>query len=168
MRTLSITAAEWASIKDGDLWLVREARTHEALSAIYGPTQFDGLPPAEFLQACAPCVAVKHAMSGWNGAESCPDCLTELVGPCKSPTCEDSTSGCSAPICGDRGIAHLGWAYAVGQPLPIVDAVASEKDDGIWIHVKRHKGISFLLIPAHYGSPESLVGRWALRLAVGA
>ena len=68
-RQLTITAAEWASVTDGTLWLVREGDDCACSSdggtwaggggfALSCPIchDADSVPPAEFMQTSAPCV----------------------------------------------------------------------------------------------------------------
>ena len=148
-RSLSITAAKWASITDGDLWLVlpgmcslciEGGNDHESYGV--GPCT-PNLPPLEFVLACAPCETCVNTRQWWDqnagptgSDQPCPDCRIKLVWPCPWPQC--------------NGTVTLGHAYAVGQPLLLTA-------ENIGHHYFRL---------AHYGPPESLVGRWALRLAV--
>ena len=87
-RRLTITAAAWASQDaQGRLWLVGER-----------DDEWTWLPPAEFVQACAPCETC-HDTTGSNVQHgeftrwdlgTCPSCRIELVGVC--PTCSGDTS----------------------------------------------------------------------------
>lgn len=123
--------------------------------------------PVEFVAAAAPCETCgdkreSPAVSGMRGPMPCTDCRIELVGTC--------------PIIGDDcgGRYHpLGWGYAIGQPLPIVD-------DDNWeigkpaivigsISVHYYDGDLWHDITAalaHYGDPAGLIGKWALRVQV--
>ena len=207
-RTMTITAAEWASVKDGTLWIVREAVTHEALSVIYGATQFDGLPPAEFVHACAPCetcggsrcvvppncdcdkvTSLNYALCNHPPAD-CPSCRIELVGPCphdcarfggKVPGHVRGSNWAWVPCwCNGTGTVTLGHAYAVGQPLPIVRN-SNDWEWGATDHIDVMPPYAYRRTPtegfsedttsmttdlAHYGPPETLVGKWALRVQV--
>lgn len=188
---INLTAAEWASVQpDGTLWLAREG-----VSDIPLPYLPYHNPPAEFVQACAPCetcgdqrIAVsggpgyfkggklRHRAGGQTVMEiHCPACRIELVGPCEIDGCRWSPH------------RTLGYAYAVGQPLPIVQVpflsvrqtpfdfahghtgpLIEVTQNGrvlLWTH---HDG-GFRDITAafaHYGPPETLVGRWAIQLRV--
>lgn len=204
MRTLTITAAEWASAKDGTLWLVGEGSDCTEGDHCYTAHDDNAQhPPAEFAQACAFCTACDARLwdRGHNRKTDCLDCRIELVGPCPHPTDKltarmegnygDGSQKCRA--CGkwrsdsvgwqDGGTVTLGHAYAVGQPLPIVHQRRFMGPNGpsdflmVWDsgRVQRwtasddewlRTGITDRL--AHYGPPESLVGKWALQLAVTA
>jgi len=177
VRTLTITAAEWASVQDGTLWLVREGWP-EGYESVVSP-----VPPVEFVQACAPCEACDGTCfvifrngdlsETYYGPTPCPDCRIELVGPC--PDCggdgwtaeHDSSCdgyercyalGCPVQVqcasCQFTGIATLGHAYAVGEPLLLHD----------WPGMGISPGMLKAL--AHAGPVEWLVGKWALRLEV--
>lgn len=102
-RTLTITVNEWESVRDGHLWIVRDAyRTYLNLRAI------SSHPPADLLAAAAPCETcggnrrlwhigtVATGPSEWRG---CPDCRITLVGEC--PTCHGD--GCDIDFCLDCG-----------------------------------------------------------------
>ena len=195
-RTLTITAAEWASVRDGSLWLVQEADVGQG-GLLY--------PPVEFVEACAPCEtcgderAVFCPDCGERGPRECvgdgkphvdcPDCRIELVRPCPDPlhdpTRPDGGWGICAPGACDNGTITLGYAYAVGQPLPIIrgwsrpDGNSSGDVLSVW---KGHYGPDLVMqrawnataiqtqyadrtaALAHYGPPESLVGKWAMEL----
>lgn len=150
-------------------------------------------PPAEFVLACAPCETCHSTRrsSEWDVYDMrhnapCPDCRIKLVGVC--PTCAGDTNdefhpcaksqrdgqhcNCSmeqdhchwcglewlgdgeidCPPCKNTKTVTLGYAYAVGQPALITA-------ENVGHHYYRL---------AHYGPPESLVGMWALQLAVTA
>ena len=98
-RTLQLTpteAAAWAKVPEGGtFWLARPAtcsntsqpcpwRTCSSSEGTCSP-----IPPAEFVQACAPCETCgdTREYDGGEPRESipCPDCRIELVGPC--PEC---------------------------------------------------------------------------------
>jgi hypothetical protein len=218
-RALTITAAEWASAKDGTLWLVGQGGEHWAMRPD-APVLLGHLPPAEFVQACAPCETCEGHRSLWhigtvkNGRPSewrpCPDCCIELVGSC--PTCDGDTNdefhpcaksqrdgqhcNCSmeqdhchwcglewlgdgeidCPPCKNTKTVTLGYAYAVGQPLPIVAFGDWLRDETVTANgvvvadgnaYVRGSGFPVPNITdrlAHYGPPESLVGMWALQL----
>lgn len=191
MRTLTITTAEWASVQDGTLWLVREgvpcATPHSCPKFTRQMCRWGGIhPPAEFVQACAPCETC-HNTTGSNQQHgeftrwdllTCPDCRIELVGPCL--VCQDTLEHYKLP---DRMYCShtrktLGYAYAVGPPLPIytpashpigtVDHLCFDRTLVVVVNV--HEGVETDITDrlAHYGPPELLVGKWALHLAVAA
>ena len=194
-RTLQLTATEvaaWAKVPEGGtFWLVGD-----------GVRQYVGLkpmpsrPPAEFVQACAPCPGVPpEDPTACGGAASfglndeCVHCRIELVGSC--PLCGgtgkwvDCDFACND--CEGTATMPLGWAYAVGQPLPIIrgwsrpDGNSSGDVLSVW---KGHYGPDLVMqrawnataiqtqyadrtaALAHYGPPESLVGKWALQVQV--
>ena len=72
----------------------------------------------------------------------------------------------------------LGHAYAIGQPLPIVTAISVHENDGPWNAVQvsqsgesltgvvGYAATDLTAALAHYGPPETLVGRWAIMLKV--
>lgn len=171
-RQLTITAAEWASVTDGTLWLVRE-RTDE----------WTWLPPAEFVQACAPCARCQdtRTIHRTTFPTPCPYCHIELVGPC--PTCAVRHRWCGLdgkPRCDTYGLVTLGCGHAVGEPMPIY---GDDGDDGatgehlyasailgaVYLHagLHLHTGLDITDRLAHAGPPESLVGKLALKLEVG-
>lgn len=167
-RRLTITAAAWASQDaQGRLWLVGER-----------DDEWTWLPPAEFVQACAPCEAdgtsmeCDHKNMVWHpGGEvfrKCETCSIKLVGPCYGdPWCY----GC------ERGHV-LGYAYVVGQPLPIEQVISDVTGPGLEVYVgtsavrlvadpnQRTLGLDLTNRLAHYGPPESLVGKWAMCIEV--
>ena len=189
-RTLQLTPAEvaaWADVPEGGtFWLVGD-----------GVRQYVGLkpmpsrPPAEFVQACAPCPGVPpEDPTACGGAASfglndeCVHCRIELVGSC--PLCGgtgkwvDCDFACND--CEGTATMPLGWAYAVGQPLPIRwyggDPDSEPVDDAILVRLHTD-GYYYadLWAPdgyvatitadlAHCGPPESLVGKWALQVQV--
>ena len=184
MRTLTITAAEWASVQDGTLWLVREGWP-EGYESVVSP-----VPPVEFVQACAPCE--NEDITCHCGCEGpCPDCRIELVGLC--PRCDGRGEvkfdnwGDQCPRCSSHGTVILGYAYPVGSPLPIIRGWSRSDGDSsgdvlsVW---KGHYGPDVVMqrawnataiqtqyadrtaALAHYGPPESLVGKWAIELRV--
>lgn len=204
--TINLTPAEapaWRVVPAGGTFrLVRDGEQWPC-----PPTTCDlngNHPPAEFVQACAPCETcanpIAHMlMVGIIGRhDTCPARRIELVGPC--PTCLGKTGwhGRDVPRTGahnaDRwfpcgrcradhysaptGAVTLGHAYAVGQPLPIRPwASHVDTPEGEWLACSEttvakqvcHNGIlaTFPAITdrlAHYGPPESLVGKWAVEL----
>ena len=233
-RTLTITALERASAQDGTLWLVRDGDWPKACP-LADPESCNGEhcdcrlgPPAEFVQACAPCETCHSTRrsSEWDVYDMrhnapCPDCCIELVGSC--PTCAGDTNdefhpcaksqrdgqhcNCSmeqdhchwcglewlgdgeidCPPCKNTKTVTLGYAYAVGQPLPII--LGWQRPDGdssgdVLSFWKWHYGPDLVMqrawnataiqtqnadrtaALAHYGPPEALIGKWALQLAV--
>ena len=114
----------------------------------------------------------------------CPDCRIELVRPC--PTCRgwtryEGTPWCR-PQCDQSGSVIIGYAYAVGQPLPITNGdvvqvgppppdslfVATFEDGSVHVvHDADYMNEGMTATLAHYGPSETLVGKWALQLAVG-
>lgn len=149
MTTIKLTPAEvtaWADVPEGGtFWLLREG-----VRQYVGLKPMPSTPPAEFVQACAPCevcTGTRHlhpAVSGDLHPMPCQVCRIELVGPC--PTCLGKTGwhGRDVPRTGvhnaDRwfpcnrcradhysaptGTVILGHAYAVGQ--------RQQTDDGKW------------------------------------
>ena len=226
MTTLTITAAEWASVQpDGTLWLARvgvpcltprSCPKFTRQMCRWGGTH----PPAEFVQACAPCENPTHRIGHKSGLPECRNpselgpgmhvntysfvpcvtCRIELVGPmdrlacgrarCSmghkahvwNVQCQDDSPHREDVFCSGYGdgtnykwpTVTLGHAYAIGQPLPIYgdgNPLRQEphlyvsKTGVVWfaseqgsVNVTRHF--------AHYGPPETLVGRWALQLRV--
>ena len=234
-RTLTITAAEWASVRDGSLWLVQEADVGQG-GLLY--------PPVEFVEACAPCEtcgnARRRTVRDLSGVETfgvpCPDCRIELVGPC--PTCNGGgmiahcgrtdngsdgpcvlaphadnfpcygegdvasdwspVSWCDCGICscgshqawtdqGPCGFCHerprpgtvtLGFAYAVGEPLPIwgfaplhgpephlcVESVPASAVLAYPGSIEPLSGDDITDRITHYGDPSTLVGKYAMQL----
>lgn len=183
-RTLTITVNEWESVRDGHLWIVRNAyRTYLNLRAI------SSHPPADLLAAAAPCETcggsrrlwhigtVATGPSEWRG---CPDCRITLVGEC--PTCADRAEWCrygdglpdDNPACSNGNIT-LGYAYPVGEALPIYGPTTAT-DPYPRIQVYNDGVIGIAVTPgemcqwppddtfAHYGDPAGLVGKWALEL----
>lgn len=181
IRTLSITATEWASVTDGRLWLVRGGDDCECSSdggTWAGGGGFvllpcpvchdaDSAPPAEFVQACAPCETchegrlwVQTAPDDMLDTGACPDCRIKLLGPCYQ---------------GDpNGLHFLGYAYPVGEPLPIYGDgnplrrephLYVSKNGVVWF-ASEAGSVEATARLAHCGPPESLVGKWALQLEV--
>lgn len=175
-RTLTITAAEWANVQhspaegssannrhgDGTLWLVRDG-----VKYWFGTSEHDHRPgpPAEFVQACAPCARCKdtRTIHPQTFPTPCPYCRIELVGPCRT---------CGKPGCEGNRPVTLGYGYAVGEALPIVDR---HRKGGSYLYARW--GEVRLVIPgfgqqhitdqlAHYSDGRALVGRWALKVQV--
>ena len=184
MRTLTITAAEWASARDGALWLVREGLWDAPpdTDVLAGQSPFRPIPPVEFVQACAPCEtcgnARRRTVRDLSGVETfgvpCPDCRIEL----------EITDGFAFPVV-------VGHAYAVGQPLPIhqngwtggdhlaVKLMQPHMGGGghYSMAVYRRNTVGGLSMTpefgqkaqrslAHAGPPESLIDKWAQQLRV--
>lgn len=207
-RPLPITAAEWASVQDGTLWLVREGGWPKACP-LADPTDCNGehcdcplSPPVEFVQAAAPCVSCEGSRCDLDMCHNCgneyeepcarhqdhgsaicdqgccPDCRIELVGEC--PRCEGTGNEllglyrrCTG--CGGTGTVTLGHAYAVGQPLPIYDPddnrgldapclMASTQGVVVFAATRSLVGTIITDRLAHAGPPETLVGKWAMRI----
>lgn len=201
-RQLTITAAEWASVQNGALWLVREGVRQGSGLSSPGPADASGsafggtsgsFPPVEFVQASAlyeTCGGTRIEPYPGGKQNPCPSCRIELVGP--ADWCEDCQH---VPMRHCRLDHHrimfsgaviatrtLGHAYAVGQPLPIIRGWSRPDGDSsgdvlsIW---KGHYGPDVVMRRAwnataiqtqyaditdrlaHYGPPESLVGKWA-------
>jgi hypothetical protein len=196
-QTITITADEKARAQpDGTLWLVREGeRVRVECYCNPKPPTLEGqhsphcnirrqlTPPAVFVQACAPCgtcggsrcvvppdcdcdrvTSLNYALCTHPPAD-CTDCRIELVGPCEIDGCRWSPH------------RTLGHAYAVGQPLPIIDGTITHatyppdclftSEDGTEIiHDADMDDESITAALAHYGPPETLVGRWAIQLRV--
>lgn len=203
MRTLSITAAEWANMmteRSGQrtLWLVRDAdictdRRHYILrpsphnplgtrrndvhddircanpcgNAPDGSRRLQ-IPPVEFVQACAPCETCGGTrIEPYPGGKQhpCPFCRIELVGPMLVESTVETADMWRTVI--------LGHAYAVGEPLPIRSMAERDQwENGIFAtannvyHVNGEQWTDLTDRLAHYGPPESLVGKWALQLEV--
>ena len=131
-RLLTITAAEWASVTDGTLWLVRPKRGEEWTMGP-DPQKVADLPPVEFVQVCAPCETcgdqriatsggpgyfkggrLHHRAGGQTIMEiRCPDCRIELVGPC--PDC--GGDGWTAEH--DSSCDGYERCYALGCPVQV-------------------------------------------------
>lgn len=132
--------------------------------------------PANF-----PCYGEGDVASDWSPVSWC-RCGLCSCGSHQAWTEEDPCGYCHeqpAP-----GTVTFGHAYAAGQPLPIVAAVAlhganlaalswpnvqvSQRGDALTLASGNDWSPSSDLTDhlAHYGPPESLVGKWALRLAV--
>ena len=205
-RQLTITAAEWASIRtEGDpatfsatggrmvrtLWLVARGNEHW-LMAPDEPKLISATPPVEFALACAPCKNPTHRLDHRTGLPiarnpselgpgmhvnsyscvPCPDCRIELVGPCWTHDADLSATA-------HAHCTTLGYAYAVGKPLPIY---GDDGDDGatgehlyasailgaVYLHagLHLHTGLDITDRLTHAGPLESLVGRWAIKLRV--
>jgi len=194
-RTLTITAAEWASgTADGALWIVREQDSIN-ITDMTGAELNDGGfaattfyrpgPPAEFVAACAPCETchdrryfVDPSTAGRGGIggmaltdRDCPDCSIELVGPC--PQVKGCPAGMAPLSCGQchqivqvGGTVTLGYGYAVGQPA-LIEMVLEVRQVAIAETVDGVEVVIPLDHLAHYGPPETLVGfKWALQLEV--
>lgn len=157
-RTITLTPTEAEKFKalavGESMWLVREGVHWEP--RVHYPTP---RPPAEFVQACAPCGSDYHAFpEGTYPGEYCHLCRIELVAICD--TCDGqsgsmyggSWGGCEP--CNASGISRLGWGYAVGQPLPIVP-FSTDHDDMPHICVDERPDSWLLLYP---GSIEPLCG----------
>lgn len=128
-RLLLLTPDEWESRNAGRLRLVRAGDWPKACP-LADPTDCNGehcdcplSPPAEFVQACAPCETCRGTrvvlVERDNGGipAPCPDCRIELVGPC--PKCEGVGS---CRLCGrsagwPAARFTLGYGYAVGPPV---------------------------------------------------
>lgn len=119
-----------------------------------------------------PCYGEGDVASDWSPVSWC------SCGRCSCGSLQAWTEQGPCQYCHEQptpGTVILGHAYAVGQPLPITG-------DGIWPHLGDHiimdnDGEMFPLIDgvfddqitdrlAHYGPPESLVGKWALQVQV--
>ena len=133
-RTLTITVNEWESVRDGHLWIVRDAyRTYLNLRAI------SSHPPADLLAAAVPCetcggeriifdlrcdncgrsASLPLEMQCSNHLAKprpCPDCRITLVGEC--PYCKGNPAK-YRDVCG--GVVVLGYAYPASEVLPVFD-----------------------------------------------
>ena len=183
MTAITITAAEWASgWPGGTLWLVREGESCPLPDPGHcGSIPCHDEPPVEFVQACAPCENPTHRIGHKSGLPECRNpmelgpgmhvntvsyvpcasCRIELVGPCEIDGCRWSPH------------RTLGYAYAIGQPLPIVndtlgtgDCMIVDPDGDMWVLIDGVYDEPITAALAHYGPPESLVGRWAIQLRV--
>jgi len=170
-RNLTITAAEWASVTDGTLWIVREGE-HPDCDRTYPCIHAAPDEPAEFVAACAPCETCDDTRN-LRHFDPCPDCRIELVGPCVICADEMPTHNPIGPYC-THTRRTLSYAYAVGQPLPIIHLVHALVGQPSWPNVQingpdcvtHSDGPDLAAALAHYGPLESLVGKWALQLAV--
>lgn len=199
MTTVELSAVEVANLPtEGTFWLVREGERDakaEAMNHALAVELFtrpdlrwpESSPPAEFTQACAPCECDGSRIDPLHRAvpdrqhlrRACTDCRIELVGPCFDCADDPDYSGEFALICtnclGDFSV-HVGWADAVGQPLPIYHESNEDYDELDPCLLVTVSGRIFYWNPpagdssdvsaalAHYGPPESLVGRYALEL----
>lgn len=124
-RTITLSADEVpkvrAAIESGaPVWLVQDG-----FDDLDQPSS-SPMIPAEFVQACAPCETCDDTHQLANYAlrylYPCPDCRIELVGPC--PTCRGWTryegDGKVCQQCDQSGAITIAHAYAIGEPLPIV------------------------------------------------
>lgn len=121
-----------------------------------------------------PCYGEGDVASDWSPVSWC------SCGVCSCGSHQAWTEEGPCGYCHERprrGITTLGHAYAVGEPLPIYGSV--READGAWPCI-----VVFLDAPkavmlydkttgeritdrlSHCGPPESLVGKWALQLAV--
>lgn len=115
------------------------------------------------------------------GDEPCPACRIELVGPCgvcdgdgyfdgwdySTPDDQRTPENIETVDCADcdgTGTVTLGHACAIGQPLPIV----RDATNGTVLYWPAGNSTATDLTAAlaHYGPPETLVGRWAIQLRV--
>lgn len=172
-RTLFVTAAEMAAG-----WIVRP-------------------DPADLLAAAAPCATcrgdrVDRTFYEWGGKagtfDPCPDCRITLLGEC--PQCEGTgmlilldwegeLKVHSCLWCNGTGIVTLGYAYPVGDVLPI--DLHGHHDAGtrpaVLVENCAHRSVRLVRSTwsrgeditdalAHYGDPSALVGQYALQIAV--
>lgn len=130
----------------GSLSILREGWTAFGFD-VRDKTYKTDQPPAEFVQACAPCENPTHKLDHRTGLPiarnpmelgpgmhvntvsyvPCPDCRIELEGPCPDCGGDPDYSGEFALICTrchNEGPTTLGFAYAVGEPR--------QTDDGKW------------------------------------
>jgi hypothetical protein len=100
----------------------------------------------------------------------CPDCRIELVGLADDVQ-HPLVSGADLTV-------TLGDAHAVGQPLPIMDSDdIGDPESFVGLYVMNGRiwyrsgdrsalDVELTAALAHYGPPETLVGRWAIQLRV--
>jgi len=156
-RQLTLTPTEvpvWAALAVGEsMWIAREG-------------------------ACAPLTETCRGRCEFHGRcqdpISCDRCRIKLVGPC--PRCEGTgnellTMYRRCSDCHGMMTVTLGYAYATGEPLPIV----GERNDGqrprievtdqrLVLLFSQDHNPNFTLRLAHYGPPESLPGQWAIEV----
>ena len=219
-RTLQLTSTEtaaWEQVPEGGtFWLVGEGEPECSLGWECDDTTHDGRcgearPPAEFVQACAPCgtcedgcdiascpdcgleytdPCARHLAAGHHPSADpygdmvdcggcCPNCRIELMGPC--PDCDGTGNQSMDPTrccwnCGGNGTITLSFAYAVGEPLPIVLCGSGHGLVGEYVVVENArvfciKNDEFPVESeeltdafAHYGDPSAQVGKYAMRL----
>ncbi len=128
--------------------------------------------PVEFVQACAPCetcgdqrIAVsggpgyfkggklRHRAGGQTVMEiDCPACRIELVGPCEIDGCRWSPH------------RTLGYAYAVGQPLPII----AYQNGEYWLGIDGAIKVPAVALggASRTADDDDKLDKWALQLRV--
>lgn len=125
-----------------------------------------------------PCYGEGDVASDWSPVSWC------SCGVCSCGSHQAWTEEGPCGYCHERprrGITTLGHAYAVGEPLPIVAFTPAHEHDFHHICIDERPDSWALRYPgsvepqhgddisaalAHYGRPKSLVGKWALQLAV--
>lgn len=184
-RQLPLTPTEAEKFKalavGESMWIVRAGEQDDPmLDAHY--------PPAEFVQACAPCetcVGPERKIYANGVGVSCPACRIKLVGKCRRCRgagflVNDDGYRTLCSCGGGRCIVNLGWVYVVGQPLPILGCDNIAPDDthsGDCLFTATLQGRvrvvqnsdyrnyeSLTAALAHYGPPESLLGQWAIEV----
>lgn len=186
-RRLTLSAAEEKAIRSAEpgdrIPIVREG-------VRWGTEHLEAnAPPAEFMQACAPCETchdpIAHMlMVGITGRyDPCPDCRIELVGPClvcKGAGFLVNDDGyrtlCSCG--GGRCISTIGHAYAAGKPMPIIHQRRFAGEHGpadfvmVWDSGKAQlwsagddewlPRVDVTVAMAHYGDLAELDGKWLM------
>ena len=196
-RLLTITAAEWASVQDGTLWLVRPKRGEEWTMGP-DPQKVADLPPVEFVQVCAPCETcgdqriatsggpgyfkggrLHHRAGGQTIMEiRCPDCRIELVGPCPHEEwlgephqmchrCGQFTDDWGWAGGVNQRIVTIGHAYAVGKPLPIAWGVCDLSVPFVGVWRPPYPPTVLFLDPDEDGTPIDLAHAGPVEWLVG-
>lgn len=205
-RTLLVTAAELAAgwiVRPGDLchsvrcawsgpppWPDHDCRCKGQMQ-----------PPADLVAAAAPCETCRGSRWDWASAEDdmepndprlrCPDCRIELLGECQrccgtgtlKATAEEQRIMADPTLrihsclwCNGDGAVTLGYAYPVGDVLPIIGA-NDDRPPGrhiapawlaggdIWFLCDEHLHDVKDITDSFPGSP-ALVGQYALQIVL--
>lgn len=191
-RTLLVTPAEVAAG-----WIVRPGVCpHRVLPCGGADCCCHHAPPADLRAAAAPCAwcgGTRGGLTwndddmepwgdGWQGAapwwRPCLGCRIELFGEC--PTCEgkkwhycaEGMDDCQD--CRGTGTVIIGYAYAVSDVLPIVEhdtggpCLLAIRPMVLFTDSTDANGEIVQAAFAHYGDPATLVGQYALQIAVTA
>ncbi len=143
-------------------------------------------PPPNLRAAAAPCETCRGSRWDWASSEDdmepndprlrCHDCRIELLGECQrcrgtgtlKATAEEQRFMADPTLrihsclwCNGDGAVTLGYAYPVGDVLPIVRPALRDTAEHIGVFPASY---SF----AHYGDPAALAGQYALQIAVTA
>jgi len=182
LTNIEIPIFEKAKLTNIPFFLVRESDPWSSIQPV---------PPAEFVQACAPCETCgdvrRRTVKDMSGIETfgvpCLNCRIELVSQC-SWCYEYGLVADEFRHWGPR--AHnrrtLGYAYAVGSPLVIIAQPSADTWPATecivvmgqriehWKPTHNPSGaiVTFDITDhlAHYGDPKLLVGKWLIKLNV--